>query len=319
MISRTFKKSTEYLCVMLIVSICAYALIGLMPGDPVYMIVAGNPDATAADIERLKEIFDLDRPLHERYIGWISGVLQGEAGYSRLYGQPVMDIIGPAFLRTLILLGGSLFLSFLIALPLGILAARNEGRTPDHAINSLAYAGISVPPFWLALMLIIIFAVALGWLPSGGMSAQGSSFFESLKFYILPVISLTLATVGGYIRHIRSAFVDVMHKPHIRTAKAKGVAPIRIIFQHILPSAMIPVITILALDFGTLFSGALITETVFNWQGMGKTIFDAIMGNDFNLALMGLMLSTVMILLANFVADLIYPLLDPRLRRTEER
>ncbi|MCB2100817.1 MAG: ABC transporter permease, partial [Rhodobacterales bacterium] len=178
----------------------------------------------------------------------------------------------------------------------------------------VSFAGISVPPFWLALLLILLFAVTLGWLPAGGQPLDpGGGFWDGAKYLVLPAVSLTLASVGGHTRYMRAAMVETLRQDHIRTARAKGLSERRVVLHHALRNALIPVVTIIALDFGYLFSGALITETIFAYPGMGKLIFDAIMGNDFNLALVALLFATGVTLAGNILADLAYAWLDPRI------
>lgn len=301
----------ESLFVLLIVSFCVYMLIGLMPGDPVDLMVAGNPHATADDIARLKEVYGLNEPLFSRYGHWLGSALQGDFGYSRLYSQPVLEILWPRLGASALLLGISMVLAFAIALPLGVAAAQRPHGFYDRLVGLFCFAGISVPPFWLALLLIAFFAVTLNWFPAGGSG--------ELKHLVLPVLTLTLASIAGYTRHARSAVIESLQGDHIRTARAKGCPERRVVWVHALRGAMIPVVTVLALDFGTLFSGALIAETMFAWPGTGKMIFDAIMGNDYNLALIGLLFVTAMILLANFLADILYVALDPRVTLREAR
>jgi len=204
-------------------------------------------------------------------------------------------------------------LAFSLALALGIAAARRPSSWLDATVNFLAFAGISIPSFWLALLLILLFAVELGWLPASGIStAGGGGVGDRLRHLILPVTTLTLANVGPYTRFVRAAMRDALAQDHIRTARAKGAGEIRVVVHHALRSALIPLVTILALSCGGLVSGALVTETMFSYPGMGKLIFDAVMGNDYNLALATLLLATAVTMGANLAADLAYAGLDPR-------
>ncbi len=301
----------ESLIVLLIMSFVIYGLIGLMPGDPIDLMITADPNLTAADQERLRALHGLDRPIVERYGTWLSAALTGDLGYSRVHARPVLEVLLPALANTLWLMGLSFALALAIALPAGIAAALRPRSLVDNAINLLAFAGISVPPFWLAILLIILFAVVLGWLPAGGMGEGG--FGGTLRHLVLPVLTLTLVTVGGIVRFVRAAMMEALRQDYVRTARAKGLAPGQIVIGHVLRNAMIPVVTILALNFGALFSGALITETMFGWLGMGKLIYDGILGNDFNLALVGLLFATLTTLLANLAADVIYGWLDPRI------
>jgi len=301
----------ESLLVLWLMSFLVYLLIGLMPGDPIDIMVSGDPNLTAADAQRLRAIHGLDQPLPARYWAWLSGALSGELGYSRLFNRPVEAILLPRLGNTLLLMTSALVLAFAIALPLGVAAARRPGSAFDVGVNLAAFAGTSLPPFWLAILLILLFAVTLGWLPAGGMGEGG--FGDRLRHMILPVIALSVASVAGLLRHIRAAVREALRQDWVRTARAKGLSEGRVVYGHVLRNAMIPVVTILALDLGTLFGGALITETVFAWLGMGKAIYDAIMGNDYNLALVGLLLATATVLVANLLADLAYAWLDPRI------
>ena len=312
MLSYLARRLTESPIVLAIMSFVIFALLGLMPGDPIDIMIFSDPEMTPEDAARLRALYGLDRPITDRYVTWLGAALQGEFGYSRLYNQPTMDILLPRLGNTILLMGLSLFLALLIALPAGIYAATRPQSLTDHAINLLAFAGISVPPFWLAILLIILFAVTLGWLPAGGMG-DGRDFWADLRFLVLPVLALTIATVGGIIRFMRAAAIEALRQDYVRTARAKGLSGRQIVVGHVLRNAMIPVATILALQMGNLFSGALITETIFAYLGMGKTIYDSVVGNDYNVALVGLLFATLTTLLANLLADLAYTWLDPRI------
>jgi len=305
--------------VLLVMSFVIYALIGLMPGDPVDLMITADPKITAADAAHLRELYGVDKPIIERYGNWLSAALSGDFGFSRLHAKPVIDVLLPALGHTVTLLGLSLALALAIALPMGILAAVRAHTKLDYSINLLAFAGISVPPFWLALLLILVFAVILGVLPAGGSAAAAGAqgLWENLKYLVLPVASLTIASIGGHTRYMRAAMLETLRQDYIRTAFAKGLGTSRVVLGHALRNAMIPVVTIIALDFGYLFSGALITETIFSFPGMGKLIFDAIMGNDFNLALIALLFATLLTLTGNFLADIAYTALDRRISLTE--
>jgi peptide/nickel transport system permease protein len=304
----------EAALVLLLMSFVIYGLIGLMPGDPIDLMASGNPHITSADVARLKAMYGLDRPLLERYGHWLAQALRGEFGYSRAYGRPVLEVLPPRLANTCLLMGVSFVLALVIALPAGILAALRPRSFLDYGLNLFAFAGISVPSFWLALLLILLFSVELGWLPASGVETVGSaSFGDRLAHLVLPVLTLTALTAGSVLRFTRSAMLETLRQDYIRTARAKGLGPLGVVLRHALRNAMIPVVTVLALHFGALFSGALIVETMFAYLGMGKLIYDSIMGNDFNLALIGLLFATLLTLASNLGADLIYAWLDPRI------
>jgi peptide/nickel transport system permease protein len=265
---------------------------------------------TAADVARLKQVYGVDQPLAARYVAWAQAVLAGDLGYSRLFSAPVAATLLPRLGNSVILMGASFAAAFAASLALGIAAARRPRSRLDGAINFACFAGVSLPTFWLALILILVFAAGLGWLPASGNG--GGDVADRLRHLVLPVATLSLASIGGYTRYVRAAMRDALGQDHIRTARAKGASEARVVWHHALRSALVPVTTILALSFGSLVSGALVTEEMFAYPGMGKLIFDAVMGNDYNLALAALLLATAVTMLANLGADLAYAWLDPR-------
>ena len=304
----------QSIIVLSVMSFVIYVLMGLMPGDPIDLMISADPKLTTADAERLRQLHGLDRPVVERYWNWLTAALGGDLGFSRLHTRPVLEVLWPALGNTVTLLGVSFLLSLAIGLPIGVAAAVRPYSRTDYAVNLLAFAGISVPAFWLALLLIMVFAVILGVLPAGGMgTVGGGGFWDGLPYLVLPVANLTIASIGGHTRYMRASMIETLRQDYIRTARAKGLGRRRVVLKHALRNALAPVATIVALDFGYLFSGALITETIFAYPGMGKLIFDSIMGNDYNLALVALMFATVITLLGNLLADLAYAWLDPRI------
>ena len=308
------KRLAESLIVLLVMSFVIYALMALMPGDPIDIMVQSDPHLTPADATRLKEIYGLDQPLGKRYANWFFSAAQGDFGYSRIHNRPTLEILAPRLTNTAWLMLASLLFSLIIALPIGIYSALHPYFKTDYLVNFLALGGISIPVFWLALMLIVVFSVWLGWLPAGGMHTVGErGLADSLRHMILPVVTLSIASIGNLTRYVRSAMMEVLRNDYIRTARAKGLSQSTIVFKHALRNAMIPVVTVIALSFGTLFSGALITETMFSYLGMGKLIYDSIIGNDFNMALVSLLFATALVLTSNLLADLIYAWLDPRI------
>ena len=304
----------ESLVVLAVMSFVIFSLIGLMPGDPIDLMVAADPNLTQADAERLRRLHGLDLPIMTRYWNWLTAALAGDLGYSRTFSKPVLDIMLPRLGNTLILLGLSSVLAIAVAIPLGIAAAVRPHSAADNTINLFCFAGISVPPFWLALLFILLFAVTLGVLPAGGMAPiDGGGLVARARFLVLPVATLALASLAGHTRFMRAAMIEALRQDYVRTARAKGASLGRVVLGHALRNALLPLVTIIALDFGALFSGALITETMFAYLGMGKLIFDSIIGNDFNLALVSLLFATFVVLVGNLLADLGYAALDPRI------
>jgi peptide/nickel transport system permease protein len=296
------RRLVESALVLLAVSFIVYGLIGLMPGDPIDLMLQADPSLTAADAARLKALQGLAR------------ALSGDFGYSRLYAVPAAKVLGSRLANTLLLMGPSFVLALLVAVPAGVWAAARPGGAFDRLVNLAAFVGFSVPAFWLGLLLIILFAVELGWLPAGGTaSVDGGGPLDRLRYLALPVLTLTLLTAGVFLRFVRAAMLETLREPFVRTARASGVSEGRVLLRHALRPAMLPVVTMIALSFGALFSGALVVETTFAYLGVGKLIYDAILGSDFNLALLALMLATVVTLASNLAADLAYAWLDPRI------
>lgn len=298
-------RALQMLATLAVMSFLVYILIGLMPGDPVDLMLAGNPHMTPDDAARLKELYGLDKPLVERYWHWLVTTLGGDAGYSRLFGLPVLEVLGPRLLNTAVLMGLSLVATLVVALPLGVYAATRAGSGADRAINVFCLGGLSLPAFWLALLLISLFVVTLGWFPA-------SASLDNPASLILPVLTLTIGSLAVYIRHMRASMIEALRANHIKTAQAKGCSPARVVWHHAFRNALAPVVTILMLDLGALMSGAVTIETIFAYPGMGKLMFDAVMGNDYNLAVMGFLVLTAFVMLGNLLADIAYRVLDPR-------
>ena len=314
------RRIIQTLIVIVILSYVCFYLMSLMPGDPVDMMVASNPKITQEDVIRLKALYGLDQPTYKRSLNWVGSIAQGDLGYSRTYRVPVEELMGPRLWNTFLLSFISLGLSILIAVPLGIISALRPGSKTDYVVNFFSFAGISIPSFWLAIVLIIIFAVKFPLLPAGGTQTIGSDslgFFSNIGdraiYLILPVLSLAIQQIGRFSRFTRSAMLEALRNDFIRTARAKGLARDTVIWKHAFRNALIPLVTILALSFSGLFSGAILTETVFAYQGVGKLVYDSIIGNDYNVAMISFVISVSMVLLMNLVADLAYGFIDPRI------
>ncbi len=315
MLAHLLRRGGEAIVAWLVVSMLVFALVGLMPGDPLDLMLSADPDITAEDVARLKALHGVDQPLWQRYTAWLGGVLGGDWGFSRAYAQPVAAVLTTPLVNTLVLMGLSLVLGLAIAVPLALLAAARPGGALDLGVNIAAFAGFSVPSFWLALIVILVFAVQLGWLPAGGVHAVGDPGLASrLAHLVLPVLTLSALTAGTYLRFTRGALLEVVGEDFMRTARAKGLGRLHALIRHALPNALLPLVTIVALHLGTLLSGALVVEVVFAYRGMGKLTYDAILANDYNLAMAALLLSTALTLACNILADVAYARLDPRVR-----
>lgn len=304
----------ESAAALLAISAAAFALLALMPGDPVDMIAGADPMVTSEDIARLKALYGVDKPFVERWLGWLGRLAEGEFGYSRMFAAPVLDILTPALGRTALLASLALIISTALGIGAGVLAALRPRSFIDYGASFLAFAGIAAPSFWLALMAMAVFSVWLGWLPASAMPADPDAGLLERAFHlIMPTAILAVLGTAGVFRHARSAVSEALRRHHVLTAKSKGLSNSRVIWRHVLPGAAIPLVTVLALDLGGLISGALIVEVMFGFPGMGKLLYDAILGADYNLAMAALMLGAGAIFLANAAADIAYALLDPRI------
>lgn len=320
MTSYILRRLLQTVFVVVALSYLCFSLMTMMPGDPVELMIQSNPKMTSADVTRLRQLYGLDQPTYVRYGNWVSTIMHGDLGYSRTYRIPVSEIMGPKLVNTFILSMAAMILSLMIAIPLGVIAALKAGSRWDYIVNFFAFAGISVPSFWLGIMLIIVFSVFLGWFPASGTVTIGQedlAFFPMLldraKYLTLPTISLAYMEIGIFLRFTRSAMVEAMRNDYIRTAKAKGLSWRTVIWQHGFRNALLPLITVVTLNLATVFSGATITETVFAYQGVGKLVYDSIIANDFNVAMVSFMISVTMVLIFNLIADILYGFADPRI------
>jgi len=314
------RRLIQTLIVIVLLSYFCFVIMTLMPGDPVELMIQSNPKITSADIQRLRTLYGLDQPSYVRYANWAKTILSGDLGYSRTYRIPVSELMGPRLLNTFILSMSAITLSLIIAIPLGVICALKAGTKWDYFLNFFAFAGISVPSFWLGIVLIILFAVFFHILPAGGTLTPGmdsvapmDQIADRVKYLILPVLALAYLEIGTFLRFTRSAMLEAMRGDFVRTAKAKGLSRMKVIWGHGFRNALLPLITVIALNFSTVFSGATITETVFAYQGVGKLVYDSIIGNDFNVAMISFMISVSMVLIFNLIADILYGVADPRI------
>ncbi len=320
MTSYILRRIIQTLAVVVILSYVCFNLMTLMPGDPVELMISANPKITPEDVTRLREFYGLDQPSYKRYLNWVNDIRHGELGYSRTYRIPVTDMLMPALKATATLSLLSLGLSLLIAIPIGIMCALKPNSKFDYIVNLVNFAGISMPSFFLGIILIIVFAVWFGILPAGGYQTTGmvyenwwAEFVDKGKYLILPVVSLSAQTIGYFSRFARSAMIEAMRNDFIRTARAKGLSENVVIWRHGFRNALIPLITVTAISFSAVFSGALITESLFAYPGIGRMLFTSIIGNDFNVAMVSFIISIVMVLLMSLIADLLYGVADPRI------
>ena len=309
----------QSIVVLFIMSLVVFTMINLV-GDPVDMLV--NPESLPDEIERVRSGFGLDQPAHIQYIKFLQGALSGDLGNSFIFGRPALALIAERFPATLELATCALIIAIVFGLPLGIYAGLNPKSLGTRIIMGGSVLGISIPTFWLGLMMIIIFSVVLGWLPVSGrgdigsfLGWQSSAFtLDGLSHLIMPATNLALFKIAMVIRLARAGTVEVMSLDFIKFARARGLPPERLVRFHLLPNILIPIITVLAIEFGTLIAFATVTETIFAWPGLGKLVIDAIVNLDRPIVVAYLMFVVTLFLLLNLIVDIIYAALDPRVR-----
>jgi len=300
---------------LLAISVAAFAIIKAQPGGPL-AAYEGNPDFTEADRLRLEHAFGLDQPLPLQYLNWLGSFLRLDWGYSFASHQPVLMLIGERLPNTLYLMGTVFVVVLLVAIPVGVLTAVKQYSWFDHIVTGTIFTFLSTPTFWLGLLLIIVFGLQLRWLPLGGMQTLGASFDvgDRLRHLILPVATIALVQMGSHVRFLRASMLETIGQDYMRTARAKGLAERIVIMRHALKNAAIPLVTIIALDMPELFVGALVTEQIFGWPGMGRLFWDAATRSDYPVLQGILAVSSSLIVLANLFADVMYGWLDPRIR-----
>lgn len=308
------RRILESAVALLALTALSFALLSLMPGDPVDLIAGADPRVTPEDIARLKALYGVDQPFWRRWLAWLARLTRGEFGYSRMFAAPVADMLGPALARTAFLAAMALLISACLGILAGAVAALYPRSLFDYAASFCAFAGVAAPSFWLALMAMAVFSILLGWLPASALPADPDAGpLERARHLIMPIAILSALETAAIFRHARSAIGETLGRDHVLTAQSKGLSRARIVWRHVLPGAAIPLTTVLALDLGGLVSGALIVEVMFGLPGMGKLLYDAILGADYNLAMAALLLGAAAIFIANAAADVAYALLDPRI------
>jgi peptide/nickel transport system permease protein len=308
------RRLLQSLLLLTLVSMIAFAILHLAPGGPLAQFVAtGN--LGQEDVDRLMAQYGLNRPLPIQYLEWAGGLVTGDWGTSYRDQLPVLKKIGMHVGPTLELMVSSTLLAMFIGGMIGILGAVRRYSFFDHLATVGAMVALSIPTFWFGLAVIYVFSVNLGWLPAGNRENIGDgSFLDRLRHLLLPCIVLALVSTAVWSRYMRSSMLDVVNQDYIRTAKSKGVPAMRILLHHALRNALLPMITITGLHVSTLLSGALVTETVFTWPGMGRLFLDSVSNRDYPVVMGMLMFTACMVLLGSLLADLLYSIADPRIK-----
>lgn len=308
--------------ILFIISVLLFFMVRAAPGGPL-TAARRNPNITEEQIQKLEEQLGLNRPLPVQYANWVKDMLRGDMGQSIKFRRPVSEMIGERIPNTLLLVGISFLITLLIALPIGIFSAIKPYSLFDYIATTITFLGQSLPVYWLGLGLILLFYVTLKnpfngnpLFPGGGMNTFGKEgdIMDTLWHLVLPVTALSLGWAAWYSRFLRSSMLDVLHEDYIRTAHAKGLSNRVVNYKHALRNAILPLVTLMALDLPSLFAGALFVETIFSWPGMGRLFWDAARGRDYPVLLGVVMITAVLIIVCNVLADLAYSLLDPQVK-----
>lgn len=309
MLKFTARRLGQSIVLIFIVTMITFFLMNLAPGGPSSMM---RMDATEEERQTIAEQLGLDKPVIVRYGHWLKDALQGDLGYSLSSGEPVMSRILERMPYTLQLAFWTILISVVLGIVLGIIAAQKRNKWQDYLINFGSVIGLSVPSFWMAIMFILLFSVQLGWLPSSGTG--DSTLWGQFTSSIMPVIILSTATLPTIVRFTRSSMLEVISQNYIRTSRAKGLKERIVIYQHALRNALIPVISIIGVLIPRLLSGAVIVESVFGWPGIGRLIVEAAQGRDYNLVMGVTVVVTIIVVISNFIVDIIYSKVDPRVK-----
>jgi peptide/nickel transport system permease protein len=299
---------------LLVISIALFGLLHLIPGGPEQ--VAFSPRMSEQARHDMVVALGLNQPLPIQYVKWLWGMVHFDFGNTFKDGQPVITTIGDRLPNSLELLGISFLVALLVAIPLGIIAAVKQYSIIDYLFTVLSYTGISMPVFWFAEMLVLFLSIQHNWFPTGDMQTEGqaASFGDSVHHLVLPVLVLSFAFIASWSRYLRSSMLEVLHQDYLRTARAKGLRRIRVVLKHAFRNALIPLVTVVALDLSSIFGGAVITETIFSWPGLGRLFFDSLQSRDYPVLMAMMVLSAFSVVICNIIADIVYGFLDPRIR-----
>ncbi|MFL6559809.1 MAG: ABC transporter permease [Bacillus sp. (in: firmicutes)] len=296
------------------VTIFNFLIINLAPGNPVDMYV--SPDVTAADIEIKKEALGLNDPIYIQYLHWLGNLLKGDFGFSYSTYEPVTNMIFERLGPTLILMGTALIIAYLIAIPIGILSATRQYSWIDYLTTTFSFLGVSIPHFFMGLGAIYVFAIMSQILPTGGMNTLGGTggFTDTFLHLVMPAIVLGTGIAGSMVRYVRSSMIEVLGQDYLRTARAKGLGEFIVTHKHALRNALIPIITIIGLDIPLLIGGAVVTEQIFQWPGLGQLTIQSIGSRDYSVLMAINLLAAFMVLFSNLLTDILYSVADPRIK-----
>lgn len=317
------KRLAQMLVVFVAVSMFAFSIIYFSPGDPLYLYTSpavSSYKMSDEQLDAMRESLGLNGNVAERYVSWAGKMLQGDWGLSVSNHQPVKKQIMDKLPNTIGLMGAALVLSILLSIPLGLLAGYYKNKWIDNIVSGISYLGISLPAFWFGIMMIILFSLNLSWLPSSGMHAIGNtSTGDLIKHAILPTLVLSVNNTAVFVRYIRANTIEQMEEDYVMTAVSKGVPQFQVMKGHVLKNCLLPIITMVGMNFGTLITGSFVVESVFGWPGLGTLCMSAINSRDYTMIMGITMLACVVLLIGNFLADILYGFADPRIKQGKEK
>jgi peptide/nickel transport system permease protein len=312
------KRFLQLIPVVILVSIFSFLIIEAAPGDPVDNYVRAG--MTKEEIEGIKKEYGLDGNIVEKYGRWLVHVFQGDLGTSIKQNRPVAELIGERLPNTLMLMGSALFLSLIISIPLGLWAGLRKNKLADNVISFISYLGISVPPFWMAMIMVIIFSLKLQLFPSGGMRTLNVYTAGDLIWHmVLPAFVLSLNNMAVFTRYIRSNTITQLEEDYVLTAISKGTGKRKVLSRHVLKNCLLPIITLAGINIAGLVCGSFVIETIFSWPGIGRLAMEAVGNRDFPLIMGYTMFSCIILILGNLLADVLYAVADPRIRQGMDR
>ncbi|MDR2519515.1 MAG: ABC transporter permease [Eubacteriaceae bacterium] len=299
---------------LVLISILAFALVHMMPGDPLEMMI--NPGITSLEMEKQRERLGLNDSVLSQYFAWIGQILRGNLGFSISSYEPISKILMERIPATLLLMGTSMLISLLIAVPVGVITAKWQYTKLDYAFTAFSIFGISMPSFFLGLCMIFLFSVKLGLFPTGMMTTPGSAFSigDLLHHLALPAIVLGINGAAQYTRYVRAQMIEILRQDYIRTARAKGTSESKVTFAHGLRNGLMPVITLLGMQLPSLLGGAVITEQIFSWPGIGRLMVKSVFARDYPVMMALILITAVLVVLGNLLADIFYAVADPRVK-----
>lgn len=305
-----FKRIIQLIPTLLIVAVIVFFITRMLPGDPAAVML--GPQASAEDIAAYSEKLGFNDPLYLQFFDYLINLVSFDFGNSLTYNQPIVDLLMERFPNTIILAVSALIIAVLVGVPAGIIAARKQNSIIDYLVTSLSLVGVSIPIFWLGVMLVLLFSVNLGWLPTIGMGSLQNGLWDFISHLLLPSIALATIPTAEFARIIRASMLETISQDYIKTARAKGLKEHIVIYKHAFKNALTPLLTVLGLQFSSLLGGAVLTETIFSWPGMGLLIVDAIEKRDFVVVQSTVIFIAVIYVVINLIIDILYKVVNPK-------